>query len=177
MQIFPFIKPQNDTQTTHKRSKTMKNERKRLILFWFSFYSLFGAWKIVGKYKDFNSRPAEKSEIRNVPCPLESGVGQIVSYRPQVWKEPPYSVGHCAAALQSTNQVMFYFRSVRSKVVLDKVCNAFFFQKQPQDLPFLITLLSAQLLKFCLTTCYFSSSPLPPVCVCVCVCVSACVRA
>ena len=26
----------------------MKNERKRLILFWFSFYSLFGAWKIVG---------------------------------------------------------------------------------------------------------------------------------
>ena len=26
----------------------MKNERKRLILFCFSFYSLFGAWKIVG---------------------------------------------------------------------------------------------------------------------------------
>ena len=26
----------------------MKNERKRLILFWLSFYSLFGAWKIVG---------------------------------------------------------------------------------------------------------------------------------
>ena len=26
----------------------MKNESKRLILFWFSFYTLFGAWKIVG---------------------------------------------------------------------------------------------------------------------------------
>ena len=26
----------------------MKNERKRLILFWLSFCSLFGAWKIVG---------------------------------------------------------------------------------------------------------------------------------
>ena len=33
---------------TNKRSKTMKNESKRLILFWFSFYTLFGAWKIVG---------------------------------------------------------------------------------------------------------------------------------
>ena len=43
----PFIKPQNDTEPTDKRSKTMKNERKRLILFWFSFYSLFGVWKIV----------------------------------------------------------------------------------------------------------------------------------
>jgi len=51
MQIFgeiPFIKPQNDSYTTDKRSKTMKNERKRLILFWLSFYSLFGVWKIVG---------------------------------------------------------------------------------------------------------------------------------
>ena len=51
MQIFgeiPFIKPQNDTQTTDKRLKTMKNERKRPILFWLSFCSLFGAWKIVG---------------------------------------------------------------------------------------------------------------------------------
>ena len=28
--------------------KNEKNERKRLILFWFSFYSLFGAWDIVG---------------------------------------------------------------------------------------------------------------------------------
>ena len=26
----------------------MKNERKRLTLFWLSFYSLFGAWKIDG---------------------------------------------------------------------------------------------------------------------------------
>ena len=26
----------------------MKNERKRRILFWFSFYSLFSAWKSVG---------------------------------------------------------------------------------------------------------------------------------
>ena len=25
----------------------MKNERKRLILLWFSFYSLFGHWKIL----------------------------------------------------------------------------------------------------------------------------------
>ena len=25
----------------------MKNERKRLVLFWVSFYSLFGAWKIL----------------------------------------------------------------------------------------------------------------------------------
>jgi len=51
MQIFgeiPLIKPQNDTQTTDERSKTMKNGRKRLILFWLSFYSLFGVWKIVG---------------------------------------------------------------------------------------------------------------------------------
>ena len=49
MHIFgeiPFIKPQNDTYTTDKQSKTMKNERKRLVLFWLSFYSLFGAWKI-----------------------------------------------------------------------------------------------------------------------------------
>ena len=55
MQIFgdiPFIKPQNDTKTTDKRLKTMKNERKRLILFSFNFYSLFGAWKIVGMYFD-----------------------------------------------------------------------------------------------------------------------------
>ena len=29
----------------------MKNERKRLILFWFSFYGLFGAWQIVGMLK------------------------------------------------------------------------------------------------------------------------------
>ena len=46
MQIFgeiPFIKPQNDT--TNKWSETMKNERKRLTLFWFSFYSLFSVWK------------------------------------------------------------------------------------------------------------------------------------
>ena len=51
MHIFgeiPFIKTQNDTSTTDKRSKTMKNERKRLILFWLSFYSLSCAWKIVG---------------------------------------------------------------------------------------------------------------------------------
>ena len=36
MQMFgeiPFINPQNDTSTTDKRSRTMKNERKRLILF------------------------------------------------------------------------------------------------------------------------------------------------
>ena len=44
-----------DTQYAHFRgtdirSKTMKNERKRLIiLFWLSFYSLFGAWKIVNR--------------------------------------------------------------------------------------------------------------------------------
>ena len=38
MHIFgeiPFIKPQNDTKTTDKRLKTMKNERKRLIFFFF----------------------------------------------------------------------------------------------------------------------------------------------
>ena len=34
-----------------ERSRTMKNESKRLILFWLSFYSLFGAWKIVGMIK------------------------------------------------------------------------------------------------------------------------------
>ena len=28
----------------------MKNERERLILFWFSFYSLFSAWKIGHNY-------------------------------------------------------------------------------------------------------------------------------
>ena len=27
----------------------MKNERKSLILFWLSFYSLFGAWKIANR--------------------------------------------------------------------------------------------------------------------------------
>ena len=31
----------------------MKIERKRLTLSWFSFYSLFGAWKIVGIKKIF----------------------------------------------------------------------------------------------------------------------------
>ena len=41
----PFIKPQNDTQTTDKRSKTMKNEKKDL--FGFSFHILFGVWEIV----------------------------------------------------------------------------------------------------------------------------------
>ena len=44
----PFIKPQNNPLTTDKWSKTMKNERRRLTLFWFSFYSLFSAWKIIG---------------------------------------------------------------------------------------------------------------------------------
>ena len=29
----------------------MKNERKRLILFWLSFYSLEGAWKVLGNVK------------------------------------------------------------------------------------------------------------------------------
>ena len=35
MHIFgeiPFLKPQNDTETVDKRSKMMKNERKRLVL-------------------------------------------------------------------------------------------------------------------------------------------------
>ena len=32
--------------------KRLKNERKRLILFAFSFYSLFGAWKIVGIFQN-----------------------------------------------------------------------------------------------------------------------------
>ena len=36
------------TALKDKRSKTMKNERKRFILFGLSFYSLFDAWKIVG---------------------------------------------------------------------------------------------------------------------------------
>ena len=59
MQIFgeiPFIKPQNDTQTTDKRSKTKNNERKRVILFRFSFYSLFGVWKIVGMIVDMYNK-------------------------------------------------------------------------------------------------------------------------
>ena len=34
----------------------MKNERKRLILFWLSFYS-FGAWKIVGMTMYNNNVP------------------------------------------------------------------------------------------------------------------------
>ena len=45
-----FIKPQNNTWTQingQKRWK-IKQERKRLILFCFCFYTLFGAWKIVG---------------------------------------------------------------------------------------------------------------------------------
>ena len=34
---------------TDKRSKTVTNERKKkTVLFWFSFYSFFCAWKIVG---------------------------------------------------------------------------------------------------------------------------------
>ena len=44
MQIFgeiPFIKPQNDTKNDDKL-------KKNIILFWLSFCSLFGAWKIVG---------------------------------------------------------------------------------------------------------------------------------
>ena len=59
MQTFgeiPFIKPQNDTQTTDKRSKTKNNERKRVILFRFSFYSLFGVWKIVGMIVDMYNK-------------------------------------------------------------------------------------------------------------------------
>ena len=57
MQLFgeiPFINPQNDSLTTDKRSKTRKNERNTLILFWFSFYSLFGAWKTVGMTMTYN---------------------------------------------------------------------------------------------------------------------------
>ena len=34
------MKPQNDTSTTDKRSKTMINLRKRLILFWLQFLQL-----------------------------------------------------------------------------------------------------------------------------------------
>ena len=44
MQIFgkiPFIKPHNYTSTTDKRFEKMKNERKRLILFWLNFCSFF----------------------------------------------------------------------------------------------------------------------------------------
>ena len=40
----------HNTSTTDKRSKTMKTERKRLILFWLSFYSWFGAGKIVSSH-------------------------------------------------------------------------------------------------------------------------------
>ena len=48
MHIFgeiPFVKPQNDTQTTDKRLKMMKNEREKGLV-WLSF--LFSAWKNVG---------------------------------------------------------------------------------------------------------------------------------
>ena len=38
----------------------MENERKRLILFWFSFYSLFGAWKIVNKQLNTNENTQKK---------------------------------------------------------------------------------------------------------------------
>ena len=54
MHIFgdiPLIKPQNDAETTDKRSKTTKKKKRKkkgVILFWLSFYNLFGAWKIVG---------------------------------------------------------------------------------------------------------------------------------
>ena len=40
MQMFgeiPFVKTQHDTETTDKRLMTMKNERKRLILFCLGF--------------------------------------------------------------------------------------------------------------------------------------------
>ena len=38
----------------------MKNERERLILFWFSFYSLFGAWKIVEDSKHRTERKTKE---------------------------------------------------------------------------------------------------------------------
>ena len=41
---------------TDKRLKTMKNARKRLILFSLSFCSLFGAWKIVGMIKGISPK-------------------------------------------------------------------------------------------------------------------------
>ena len=40
----------------------MKNERKRLILFWLNFCSLFGAWKIVG-----NNLPSTKQAAKTQP--------------------------------------------------------------------------------------------------------------
>ena len=50
MQIFgeiPFVEPQNDTQTTDKRSKMMKNERKRLGL-------VFTAWSVLRIFQALN---------------------------------------------------------------------------------------------------------------------------
>ena len=47
-------------RTTYKRLKTMKNERKRLILSWLSFCSLFGAWKIVGMNKEEKKKDRER---------------------------------------------------------------------------------------------------------------------
>ena len=41
----------------------MKNERKRLILFSFNFYSLFGAWKIVGIYKQIYKQMKTADEM------------------------------------------------------------------------------------------------------------------
>ena len=47
---FPGNPVYQATKTTLKQQingqKSLKYERKRLTLFWFSFYSLFGAWKI-----------------------------------------------------------------------------------------------------------------------------------
>ena len=43
MHIFgeiPFVKPQNDTQRTVKRLKTMKNEKETYLFF-------FGGWSVV----------------------------------------------------------------------------------------------------------------------------------
>ena len=42
-----FIKPQNETETTDKRLKPMKNQGIKIVLFWLSFCNLFSAWKIV----------------------------------------------------------------------------------------------------------------------------------
>ena len=52
MQIFqeiPFIKAQNDKQQINGQKQWKMKEKD--ILFWFSFYSGFGAWKIVGMFE------------------------------------------------------------------------------------------------------------------------------
>ena len=54
MSLLPSLSNEARIKLSLLRLKTMKNERKRLILFWLSFCNLFGAWKTVGMTMTYN---------------------------------------------------------------------------------------------------------------------------